>query len=274
MFDYQLLMLWVPLLLCLGGVSGFLAGLLGVGGGVVLVPGLFYSLSALGFPPDHLIHVAIGTSLAIIVPTGMSSTRAHWKRGSVRIDLVKKIGIGIVFGVIAGTLIAGQVSGAGLNLIFAVSLMILAAIMATDPSRFRLTDQIPRQPWPGLMGVLIGGLSALMGIGGATISVPFMTLCNIPIRAAIGTAAAIGLLISVPAAIGFVLIGWGQDHLPPFSLGYVNVMAFALIVPMAVLAAPFGAMAAHRAPVHILRRFFAAFIALVAARMLYGVVVA
>lgn len=273
MFDYQLLMLWAPLLLCLGALSGFLAGLLGVGGGVVLVPGLFFSLSALGFPPDHLMHVAIGTSLAIIIPTGMSSARAHWKRGSVRGDLVKKIGIGIVFGVLAGTWIAGQISGASLNMVFALSLMVLAAIMVADPSRFRIADEIPRQPWPGLMGGLIGMLSALMGIGGATISVPFMTLCNIPIRQAIGTAATLGLLISIPAAIGFVAIGVGEDNLPPFSFGYVNVMAFALVVPMAVLAAPWGAAAAHRAPVHILRRIFAVFVALVAARMLYGVLV-
>ena len=270
MFDYHLLLLWAPLLLCLGGLSGFLAGLLGIGGGVVLVPGLFFSLTALGFPPDHLMHVAIGTSLAIIIPTGMSSARAHWKRGSVRSELVKKIGIGIVFGVLAGTLIAGQVSGAGLNMIFAVSLVFLAGIMVADPSRFQLGDRIPPQPWPGLMGGVIGLLSSLMGIGGATVSVPYMTVYNVPIHQAIGTAAMLGLLISIPAAAGFALIGVGQEGLPPFSLGYVNLMAFALVVPTAVLAAPWGAAAAHRVPVGALRRVFAGFITLVAARMLYG----
>lgn len=271
MFDYSVLLVWMPLLLSLGAVSGFLAGLLGVGGGIVLVPGLFFSLSALGFPPDHIMHVAIGTSLAIIIPTGMSSARAHWKRGGVRMDLVRKIGVGIVFGVICGTFIADQISGATLNLVFAVSLFFLAAIMVTDPSRVKLADEVPGQPWPAMMGGLIGLLSTLMGIGGATISVPYMTLCRVPIHQAIGTAATLGLIISIPAALGFALIGVGQDHLPPFSLGYVNLLAFALVVPTAVLAAPWGAAAAHKVPVKALRRVFAGFITLVAARMIYGV---
>lgn len=270
--DFSILIIWAPLLLALGAVSGFLAGLLGVGGGIVLVPGLFFSLTALGFPPDHIMHVAIGTSLAIIIPTGMSSARAHWKRGSVRMDLVRKIGVGIVFGVILGTLIANHLSGLMLNAIFAVSLFFLAGIMVTDPSRFSLAKDVPGQPWSGLMGSLIGLLSTLMGIGGATISVPYMTLCRVPIHQAIGTAATLGLIISIPAAIGFALIGIGQDNLPPFSIGYINLLAFILVVPAAVLIAPYGAAAAHRVPVKALRRVFAGFIVIVAAKMLYGVI--
>ncbi len=269
--DYDILIVWAPVLLGLGAVSGFLAGLLGIGGGIVLVPGLFFSLTALGFPPDHIMHVAVGTSLAIIIPTGMSSARAHWKRGAVRVDLVKKIGVGIVFGVIAGTMIAGYLSGAALNLVFAVSLFLLAGIMLTDPARVKMADDVPGQPWSGLMGSLIGMLSSLMGIGGATVSVPYMTLCRVPIHQAIGTASTLGLIISIPAAFGFLVIGWGQTNLPPFSLGYVNILAFALIIPASVLAAPWGAATAHKVPVKPLRQIFALFIVIVAIKMAYGV---
>jgi uncharacterized membrane protein YfcA len=269
--DYSILVMWAPVLLGLGMVSGFLAGLLGIGGGIVLVPGLFFSLTALGFPPDHIMHVAIGTSLAVIIPTGMSSARAHWKRQGIRMDLVKKIGSGIVFGVFAGTVIASYLSSATLNLVFAISLFILAGIMMTDPARVKMADDVPGQPWSGLMGGLIGMLSTLMGIGGATISVPYMTLCRVPIHQAIGTASMLGLIISAPAAFGFLVIGWGQDNLPPFSLGYINFLAFALITPASVLAAPWGAAAAHKVPVKPLRQIFALFIVIVAVKMLYGV---
>lgn len=270
--DMHTLLVLTPVLVGLGGLAGFLAGLLGVGGGIVLVPGLFYIMTALGYPPDHMMHLAVGTSLAIIIPTGMSSVRAHYKRGAVRVDLLRMIGVGIVIGVAAGTVIASHISGESLKLIFAVALLFLAGVMLVNPSRFALADHVPGQPWPGLMGVVIGGLSTLMGIGGATISVPYMTLCRVPIHQAVGTASALGLIISIPAAVGFGIIGWGQDHLPPFSIGYISLLAFALIVPCSVLAAPLGAHVAHNVSVVRLRAVFAVFLVIVSLKMLYSAV--
>ncbi len=270
-YPMDMILLWIPVLLGLGAVSGFLAGLLGIGGGIVLVPGLFFALNAFGYDGDHVMHIAIGTSLAIIIPTGVSSVRAHWKHGAVQIDLVRRIGIGILAGVAVGTVIANHITGETLNIIFAGALLLLAVIMASDPSRFSLADKVPGQPWSAMMGAVIGMLSTLMGIGGATISVPYMTLHRVPIHQAIATASALGLLISIPAALGFILIGWGVSGLPPFSVGYVNLLACAVIVPASVLMAPFGARVAHRVAVRPLRRIFAIFIAVVAVRMWYEV---
>lgn len=271
--DFYDLLLWALILMALGGVAGFLAGLLGVGGGLVLVPGLFFSLSALGYDSIHLMHMAVGTSLAIIIPTGLTSARAHAKRGAVRMDLVRKIGPGILLGVAFGTVLAAQISGEHLKLIFAVVLFFLSLLMMVDSTRFHCAKDVPGQPWAIMAGGVIGGLSSLMGIGGATISVPYMTLCRVAIHQAIGTASALGLVIAIPAALGYVVIGWGagtDNALPPLSLGYVNMLAFFLIVPFSVFAAPWGARAAHCISVGHLRKIFALFLIIVALRMLYN----
>lgn len=264
---------YLPLITVLFGIgllAGFLAGLLGIGGGVVLVPGLYYSLTALGYDPALMMHVAIGTSLAVIVPTGFSSARAHWQKGAVGMDLVKNIGIGVLLGVVCGTILARFMDGESLKSFFAIVLFILAIVMITNPARYALFDGVPRQPGAGLGGLVIGTISTLMGIGGATISVPFMTLCKTPIHKAIGTASALGMVISVPGTLGFVLIGWGHEGLPPLSFGYVNVVAWALIVPVSVLMAPWGAAAAHKVSVNRLRTVFALFMIFVSVRMIYG----
>ena len=267
--DFHDLLLWVPLLIGLGGLAGFLAGLLGIGGGMILVPGLFFSLSALGYTSDHLMHLAVGTSLAIIIPTGLSSALSHARRKAVRMDLVCRIGPGILLGVAVGTFIAGQISGDHLKLVFAVALLALSGLMMIDSTRFHWAKDVPGQPWSGLAGGVIGALSALMGIGGATISVPYMTLCRVPIHQAVGTASALGMVISIPAATGYAVIGWGQEGLPPFTFGYINMLAFFLIAPFSILAAPWGARAAHSISVHALRKVFVVFLMIVSLRMLY-----
>ncbi|AEP08788.1 conserved hypothetical protein [Micavibrio aeruginosavorus ARL-13] len=255
----------------LGAVSGFLAGLLGIGGGIVLVPGLYFMFAALGFAPDHLMHVAVGTSLAVIIPTGLSSVRAHAYRGSVRMDLIKSIGIGIVAGVLMGTLIADSISGQSLKMVFAFALAALAVIMLVDPRRTTVWNDVPDQPWRTVAGAVIGCLSTLMGIGGATVSVPFMTMGRVDMRQAVGTASALGLVISIPAMMGFILIGWSAPDRPPFSLGFVNMLAAIMIIPLAVAFAPLGARVAHAIPVDMLRRVFAVFLIIVAARMMMDV---
>lgn len=262
--------LLVAFLLALGGVAGFLAGLLGIGGGVVLVPGLYFGLQYLGFESDALMHVAVGTSLAVIIPTGFSSARAHYKRGAVDFSLVKTIGPGILCGVAAGTLIAHFINEAGMTLFFAFAVSVLAVVMVVNPARFSPFAGVLSRFWMGVSGFVIGAFSSLMGIGGATISVPWMAMCRVPMHTAVGTASALGLVIAIPAALGFIYIGWGVAGLPPFSLGYINFLAWPLIIPASVLMAPWGVKCAHAVSVDLLRKIFASFLILIAAKMLWG----
>lgn len=265
---------WLPLVFILVGIgmlTGLLAGLMGIGGGIVLVPGLYYSMTALGHDPDNLMHMAVGTSLAIMAPTGLSSARAHWKKGAVDLTLVKKIGIGILLGVGIGTLLAGYFSGDDLRAFFAIALMMLAGIMLGNPARYAFRDKVPDQPWAALAGMFVGLVSTLMGIGGAVMNVPFMSLCRVPMHKAVGTASALGLFISLPGLLGFIIIGWHAGNLPPLSLGYVNVMAWMIIIPFSIMMAPVGAKLAHSMPVEGLRNVFAVLLFFVAARMLWEV---
>ena len=262
----------VLLLLSLGVVAGFLAGLLGVGGGIVLVPGLYYIFGSLqsqfGFDPAYLMHMSVATSLAIIVPTGSSSAFAHHKKGGVDFGLVKAIGGGIVIGVIVATWIAKGLDVQTMRMIFATALMIMACIMILGRSRFQAEDgEPPKQPKTSIAGFVIGAISTMIGIGGATLSVPYMSMHGIKMHRAVGTASALGLVISIPATIGFMIIGWNLDNLPPFSLGYVNALAWICIIPVSVMIAPLGAKAAHKISVRRLKVTFAVFMIIVALNM-------
>ncbi len=256
----------------LGGVAGFAAGLLGIGGGIILVPGLYYIFRTLGYESDMLMHLCVGTSLAIIVPTGLSSARAHYMKGNVRTDLVKTIGFGIVLGVIAGTLIADRVSGETLKLVFSIALFGLAGLMMIPPERWQHKGDGPSRFKSVLAGTGIGTLSTLMGIGGATMNVPFMTLNGVSIHRAVGSASAMGPLIALPACIGFMMIGQGESGMPPFTFGFVNFLAIALIAPISVLCAIPGAKAAHALPTKKLRLVFIGLMILIAVKMIYGVI--
>jgi uncharacterized membrane protein YfcA len=259
----------VPLLLALGLAGGFLAGLLGIGGGIVLVPGLFFSLKLLGYPPEHLMHIAVGTSLATIIPTGLSSARAHYKKGAVKFDLVKHIGPGIVLGVMLGTALAGSLSGMALMIFFSCALLFFAGLMQLPPKVREDGTHTIKQPIGTIGGLVVGTVSALMGIGGATLNVPFMTLNGVKIHNAVATSSAIGPLIALPGTIGFIIIGWGIAGLPPFSLGFVNMLAFAVIAPAGILAAPWGVKTAHAVSVPTLRRIFSCFLIVVAMKMFW-----
>lgn len=271
MNDYML-MDWVYLLVLmfsLAATAGFLAGLLGIGGGLILVPGLYFIFNLLGYQSDAIMHVAVGTSLATIVATGISSARAHWKRGSVRFDLVKKIGVGVIIGVGCGTLIASAVSGVWLQVFFAVTLIVLAGLMSINPEKINMFKDIPSQPWPTITGTGIGIVSTLMGIGGAALNVPYMTLSNVPVHKAVGSSAAMGLLIAIPGAIGFLLIGLshGGEGLPPLTIGYINLVALGVIIPVTVVFAPIGVHVAHRFSTKRLRQVFSIFMIIIAIRM-------
>lgn len=269
-FIYDLVILVISLL-SLGVVAGFLAGLLGVGGGIVLVPGLYMIFDFLqprmGFDPSHIMHICVGTSLAVIIPTGLSSVLAHNKRGAVDMDLVRLQAVGIGLGSITASLLAKDIDGHILKMVFATALLFMAGIMILNPARFKISDHMPRQPYPNIAGFAIGCLSGLIGIGGATVSVPYMTLHGVNMHKAVGSASALGLVIAVPAALGYMYIGYGVNNLPPFSIGFVNLLAWGCIIPTSILCAPFGAATAHKVSVKKLKTYFAIFMILVALNM-------
>jgi uncharacterized membrane protein YfcA len=252
-----------------GCVAGVLAGLLGVGGGIVVVPVLYTMLGQLEIDPSVRMHVAVGTSLASIVLTSIGSARAHHRRGAVDVDLLKRWGPFILAGSVGGVLVASLVSGDALTTVFAVVALVVAAYMAFSPADFRLRDRLPTGPAGALSGFAIGGTSAMMGIGGGTLCVPYFNLFGYPVHRAVGTAAAIGLIIALPAAIGFIISGWGIPALPQASAGHVNLLGLVLIAPFASLTAPLGARIAHGLKPRTLKLAFALFLLATAIRMLF-----
>nr|VFK13399.1 MAG: Uncharacterized membrane protein YfcA [Candidatus Kentron sp. LFY] len=255
-------------LLLLGVVAGILAGLLGIGGGVVIVPVLFWILGARAeMPTAHLMHIALGTSLATIVVTSLSSIRAHHRRGAVQWPIVGKLAPGLVIGVLLGAVVADALSSDGLRLFFAVFILLISVRLGFDievhPRR-----QLPGGAGIGIAGLFIGKISALVGIGGGTLTVPFLLWCNVPIRHAVATSAAGGFPIAVAGTAGFMATGWHVADLPAWSSGYVYWPAFAAIAPVSLLFAPLGAKLAHTLPVDVLKRLFAVYLVLVGVGML------
>ncbi|MBI2257115.1 MAG: sulfite exporter TauE/SafE family protein [Proteobacteria bacterium] len=269
LFDSDIWIL-VGVLAIAGCGSGFLAGMLGVGGGIVVVPALFHVLGAFDVPLDLRMHIAVGTSLGSIVPTSINSLRAHNKRGAVDWPLFRQWGPWVAIGVVLGSIIASDVRGATLTLIFAIMSMIVALYLAIGRPDFHLTDKLPGTPIRQAICLFIGGVSAMMGIGGGSLSVPTMTLCSYPIRRAVGTASALGLIIAVPGTLTFIVTGLHEGGLPAGSLGYVNLIAVLALVPSSVIFAPIGAKVAHTIPQIILRRCFAGFLLITSLRMFYS----
>lgn len=267
--DTLALLTWlVPLLLLAGAVGGLLAGLLGVGGGIVIVPALYHIFSYLEIDPSVRMHLAVGTSLATIIPTSIRSVRAHQERGSFDPALFKSWIPGIVIGVLLGTWLATEASFGTLTLVFAsVALLVAIYMAAGNPNWRRAEEQMPANPLNSLLAIFVGGVSAMMGIGGGTLSVPILNLFGIPIHRSVGTAAGFGLIIAIPGTLGFIVGGWGNPLLPPFSIGYVNWLAFLIIVPATILMVPTGARLAHTLSQTGLRRAFALFLGLTSLRM-------
>ena len=255
------------LLLSVGVFAGVLAGLLGVGGGIVIVPALYHVFCYLDVDPGIRMHLAVGTSLATIIPTSLRSVLAHRKQAAVDSALIRSWSAPILIGVLTGTAIATTVSSKELMVMFIVVALAIAAHMAFKNSDWRLGDELP-SGWTGkALPVGIGGISAMMGIGGGTLSVPILTMFTYPIHRAVATAAAFGLLIAVPASIGFIWVGWNEPALPAWSLGYVNLIGFALIVPATIVSVPIGVRLSHWLSEFALRRAFALFLGLTAVRM-------
>lgn len=252
-----------------GVVGGLVAGLLGVGGGIVVVPVLYHVLALLGVDPDVRMHLAVGTSLATIIPTSFSSVRSHNAKGAVDWELLRRWLVPMLVGVLIGSLLSGIAKGQTLALVFALVALPVALHLAFGGEDRRLADHLPSGPLGLLLPAGIGGVSTMMGIGGGTVGVPAMTLCGVPIHRAVGTASAFGAIISIPGTIGSIVAGWYATHLPPYSLGYVNLLGFILIAPASYFMAPVGANLAHSIDRKRLRAAFALFIAITAGRMLY-----
>ena len=256
-------------LAALGLTTGFLAGLLGIGGGMLMVPFLTYILGVQQVAPDLAVKMAIATSMATILFTSLSSVRAHHQRGAVRWDLVARLAPGIVLGgAVASLGVFALLKGAWLAIFFGLFVGFSAIRMFLDRTP-AATRQMPGTAGQVTAGSVIGFFSGLVGAGGGFISVPFMTWCNVPIRNAVATSAALGFPIALSNVAGYVIGGQTVAGLPPASLGYIWLPALAVIAACSVLTAPLGARAAHRLPVRQLKRIFASLLMGLAAYMLW-----
>lgn len=257
-------------LMATGMVAGIMAGLLGVGGGIVIVPVLYHLFTFLGIDEAIRMHVAVGTSLATIIPTSIISSRSHFRRGSLNIGLLQQLIPGVIVGVVCGVVLSGLMSGAFLTAVFAVVALLVSLNMAFKKEGFSIGDGLPNKTGTSIIGFFIGGISTLMGIGGGTLSVPVLSAFRTPMHTAVGTGAALGLVISLPGAIGFLINGLDVDNRPPFSLGYVNLIGLFLIIPATMAMAPVGARLAHAINAKRLRQLFALFLLITSLKMFYG----
>lgn len=264
--DLATLLPMLMLLLVIGAFTGVIAGLLGVGGGIVLVPAFFYAFGHLGFGGEHLMQVCIGTSAATIVVTSVRSVMAHHRKGAVDLRILKDWAVFLVAGSLAGVLVAANLKSPALQAVFGVLAGIAGLYMAFGRAEWRLGSVMPGQPLRGIEATVLAFFSTLMGIGGGTFGVPLMSLYSVPIHRAVATASGFGILISVPSLIGFLLLD--IPDAPPMTVGAVNIPAFVVIIPMTLLTTPFGVRLAHAMDARPLKRAFAIFITLVALNML------
>jgi uncharacterized membrane protein YfcA len=263
---------YLPLILGLGLtgiVSGTFAGLLGIGGGAIIVPALAFALELMGFDGDVSQHVAVGTSLAIIIPTGISSALSHHKRGAVDVRVLKLWAPVIVVATLVGGLMAGWYSGDVLRIVFGIMAIFIAANIVL-PFQQRLIGHLSASSLTHrIFAAVVGYVSALMGVGGGSLSVPTIAALGATMHQAVGTGAAIGVFIAIAGTVGFVVSGWNASGLPPLSVGFINVPALLLIGVLAALTAPLGAALAHRLDQKTLKRVFAVFLLLVGLQMLW-----
>ncbi|WP_300032285.1 sulfite exporter TauE/SafE family protein [uncultured Roseobacter sp.] len=266
--DPVLLMQMTALLAVIGAFAGVLAGLLGVGGGIVLVPAYFYAFSVLGYGGDQLMQVSVATSLATIIVTSLRSVLSHNKTGAVIWPVLRGWAPGIMVGAVAGMLVVAQLRSTTLQLLFGVLAVTVGLYMALGRSHWRLGSEMPAGPARLSMSPVVGFLSVLMGVGGGSFGVPLMTLYGTPVHRAVATAAGFGLLIAAPAVLGFLLSPVAAEARPPWTVGSVNVAAFLLTIGMTLITTPLGVRLAHSLDALPLRRVFAVFLLLVAANMI------
>lgn len=261
----------VGVLMAAGLVAGFVAGLFGIGGGFVAVPALLVVFTFFGVDQDVLTHVAIGTSLATIIVTSSRSVYAHNKRGAVDKTIIKDWAPWLVVGVAIGIVLAQFMDGRSLKWIFSAGVFLMGLhFMMPVLKDVKLSDEMPKGLTLASLATFLGGFSALLGIGGGTIAILTMTMCGRPIHQAVGTAAGFGVIIAIPGAIGFAILGQGVANLPAGSIGYVNIIAVLAISAMTFITAPLGARAAHALNAPSLKRFFGVYLVATSAVVLWN----
>ncbi len=266
--DLTMLLEMSALLLAIGAFAGVLAGLLGVGGGIILVPAFFYAFSALGYGSPQLMQVCLATSLATIIVTSIRSVLSHNRKGAVDWSILRRWAPGIAVGAVLGVLVVAQLRTATLQAIFGGLALTVALYMVLGRSHWRLGAQMPGGAARAVLSPSVGFLSVLMGIGGGSFGVPIMALYDVAIHRAVATAAGFGVLIAVPSVAAFLTVDLPQGAAPPYTLGAVNGPAFALVIAMTLLTAPIGAALAHRTDAARLKRIFGLFLIVVALNML------
>ncbi|RMH47851.1 MAG: sulfite exporter TauE/SafE family protein [Alphaproteobacteria bacterium] len=268
MADMATLAQMLVLLLAIGAVAGVVAGLLGVGGGIILVPAFFHTFSALGYGGAQLMQVCLATSLATIIVTSVRSVLSHNRRGAVDWQILRGWAPGIALGAVAGVLVAASLRSTALQAIFGALGVVIGLYLAFGRAEWRLGTAMPGGWRRWLLSPVVGFLSVLMGIGGGSFGVPLMTLFGVPIHRAVATAAGFGVIIAVPSVAGFLLIDIDPASRPPLTIGAVNLPAFAVVISMTLVTAPLGVRLAHAMDPKPLRRVFAVFITIVALNML------
>ncbi len=266
--ELSILLPMAGLLLVIGAFAGVLAGLLGVGGGIVLVPAFFYAFTALGYASDQLMQICLATSLATIIVTSIRSVHSHNRKGAVEWDILKTWAPGIAVGALIGVLVASGLRSTVLQAIFGGLGLVIGAYLGLGRANWRLAEAMPTGLRRAVLSPVLGFLSVLMGIGGGSFGVPLMTLHGRPIHNAVATAAGFGVLIAVPSVLGFLMVSIAPAARPPFTLGAVNLPAFALVVAMTMITTPYGVKIAHAMDPKPLKRVFAVFLTLVALNML------
>ena len=262
----------VAALLVAGALVGFLAGVFGIGGGAISVPVFFEVYRILGQPDATAMPLAVGTSLAVIVPTALNSARGHYLRGSVDLDLLRLWALPILGGVSAGALIASVSAPAVFQIAFVIVAAVNATKLLTGGAGWRLSDQLPGRWVLRAYGAVIGLLSALMGIGGGAISTLVMTLHGVAIHRAVSTSAGVGVLIAVPGTIGYIIAGWGTPGLPVDATGFVSWLTFAIVLPASLLTTRFGVRVAHRLSRRTLETAFGLFLLTMCLRFVWEII--
>ena len=258
---------WWPVYLLIGAIVGFLAGLLGIGGGMIMVPMLVFVFTAKGFPPEHMMHLALATSMGTILFTSLSSVRAHHRHGAVDWAVTRSMAPGVIAGGLLATLVAAYIPSRPLAIFF-TGFMFYAALQMFFEVKPKPSRQLPGTAGLFGAGAAIGALSSVLAAGGAFLTIPFLARCNVPLKRAIGTAAAVGFPIAAGGTAGYIVNGLRTPGLPEYNLGYIHVPALLLIVAASIPFAPVGARLAHRLPVKRLRIAFALMLLALAARML------
>jgi len=266
--ELSILLPMLALLLVIGAFAGVVAGLLGVGGGIILVPAFYYTFSGLGYAGAQLMQVCLATSLATISVTSARSVLAHNRKGAVDWQVLKTWAPGIVVGAIVGVLVASSLRSVVLQGIFGVLALVIGLYMGLGRAHWRIGAAMPTGGVRAVLSPMLGFLSVLMGIGGGSFGVPVMSLYGMPIHRAVATAAGFGMIIAVPSVIGFLFVSIEPAARPPFTIGAVNLAAFAVIVTMTLMTAPLGVRLAHAMDAKPLKRVFAVFLVLVALNML------